>query len=163
MSAWAPYVIEALTYSPFMKKVEEFFPEENYSSEEKRNQEIIDPDEKKHKIKMISTAYYKPVRNQNQYAQGSYRKDVIMNGNGITYTGVTAQIGTVAADPSVIPLGSVIYVPGYGRAIVEDIGSAIKENRIDLFMGTGEKALKRCFAWGRKPVIVTILEWGNKD
>lgn len=50
-----------------------------------------------------------------------------------TYTGLFVRAGTVAVDPRVIPLGSLLYVEGYGFAIAADIGGAIKGNRIDLF------------------------------
>ncbi len=51
----------------------------------------------------------------------------------ITYTGVTVRHGAVAVDPNVIPLGTLLYVEGYGYAVAVDIGGAIKGNRIDLF------------------------------
>jgi len=51
----------------------------------------------------------------------------------MTYTGVSVRHGAVAVDPNVIPLGSLLYVEGYGYAVAVDIGGAIKGNRIDLF------------------------------
>lgn len=71
-----------------------------------------------------------------------------------TYTDVWPEKGTVAVDPRVIPLGTRLYIDGYGFAIAEDIGSSIKGNRIDLFMESKAEALK----WGRRPVRVFILE-----
>jgi len=158
---WAPYAVEALVESSFAQEAQKIFPEQSYN-QEAFDQEINQKPEG-YKMQVVSTAYYKPERNQNTYAQGSYRKDLRMNGNGVTYTEVVAKVGTVAADPSVIPLGSIIYIPGYGRAIVEDIGSAIKGKRIDLFMGNGEEALKKSFAWGKRSVTITILEWGDQN
>jgi 3D (Asp-Asp-Asp) domain-containing protein len=64
------------------------------------------------------------------------------------------QRGTVAVDPRVIPLGTRLYVPGYGEARAEDTGGAIQGYRIDLFFPTREEAL----AWGRRTVEVEILE-----
>ncbi|HWD40038.1 MAG TPA: 3D domain-containing protein [Fimbriimonas sp.] len=53
-------------------------------------------------------------------------------GTGRTATGERAKFGVVAVDPRVIPLGSVVYVEGYGLALACDTGGAIKGNRIDL-------------------------------
>ncbi len=51
---------------------------------------------------------------------------------GRTFTGTEVVHGTCATDPSVIPLGNYFYVPGYGMCHAEDIGGAIKGNKIDL-------------------------------
>jgi 3D (Asp-Asp-Asp) domain-containing protein/LysM repeat protein len=78
--------------------------------------------------------------------------------SGITKTGVNLKTNpdakVIAVDPSVIPLGSKVHVEGYGYATAEDIGGAIKGNRIDVFIPTQNGAL----AWGRKDVKVTILD-----
>jgi len=54
-------------------------------------------------------------------------------GYGITATGTRAHFGTVAVDPRVIPLGTRMYIPGYGYGTAEDTGGSIKGNIIDLF------------------------------
>ncbi|HYF78677.1 MAG TPA: S-layer homology domain-containing protein [Symbiobacteriaceae bacterium] len=59
----------------------------------------------------------------------------------VTYTGVIVRPGTVAVDPRVIPLGSLLYVEGYGYSVAADIGGAIKGERIDLFTHDFEEAL----------------------
>ena len=59
----------------------------------------------------------------------------------------------VAVDPKVIPLGSKIWVEGYGEAVAGDTGGAIKGNRIDVLVGSDSAANK----WGRKTVKVKIL------
>ncbi|MBJ7964099.1 SH3 domain-containing protein [Bacillus cereus] len=59
----------------------------------------------------------------------------------------------IAVDPEVIPLGSKVWVEGYGEAIAGDTGSAIKGNRIDVLMGSKSKAMN----WGRQTVKVKIL------
>lgn len=80
-------------------------------------------------------------------------------GFGITYTGVKVKKGIVAVDPKVIPLGTRLYiegvgnVPDYGYAVAADIGSAIKGNKIDLYMDNQSVVDK----WGRKKVKVYIL------
>ncbi len=59
----------------------------------------------------------------------------------------------IAVDSKVIPLGSKVWVEGYGEAIAGDTGSAIKGNRIDVLMGSKSKAMN----WGRQTVKVKIL------
>jgi peptidoglycan DL-endopeptidase CwlO len=71
-----------------------------------------------------------------------------------TATGMKAQHGVVAVDPTVIPLGTRLYVEGYGNAIAGDTGGAIKGNRIDLCFDT----LAECNAYGKRNVRVEILE-----
>ncbi|MBM7570625.1 3D domain-containing protein [Aquibacillus albus] len=78
--------------------------------------------------------------------------------SGITYTGINLledrNKKVIAVDPNVIPLGSEVYVEGYGRAIAGDIGGAIKGNRIDIHVPTKREA----FAWGVRRVEVEVLE-----
>ncbi|NLM38007.1 MAG: DUF348 domain-containing protein [Firmicutes bacterium] len=73
--------------------------------------------------------------------------------DGYTYTGKKATYGIAAVDPKVIPLGTKLYIEGYGFAAAEDIGSDIKGNRIDVCYDTVREAL----LWGRKRVKVYIL------
>ncbi|SDK18472.1 3D domain-containing protein [Sediminibacillus albus] len=78
--------------------------------------------------------------------------------SGITSTGIDLNANpnakVIAVDPKVIPLGSRVYVEGYGEAIAGDIGGAIKGNRIDLHVPTKSEA----YDWGRRTVDVTILD-----
>lgn len=81
------------------------------------------------------------------------------SGDGITASGTPTRrdIGgysTIAVDPRVIPLGSRVYVEGYGYAIADDIGGAIKGNIIDLFFPSESEAQN----WGRRSVRVYILK-----
>ena len=74
---------------------------------------------------------------------------------GITASGTKARKGTIAADTRYYPYGTVMKVPGYGKGVVEDIGSAIKgPNRIDVYFSTRKKALK----WGRQKLTVGVLQ-----
>ncbi|GAK10053.1 peptidoglycan-binding protein [Geomicrobium sp. JCM 19038] len=77
--------------------------------------------------------------------------------SGITATGIDLRndphANVVAVDPNVIPLGSRVYVEGYGEAIAGDTGGAINGNKIDLHVPTREEALN----FGRQTVSVTIL------
>ncbi|EUJ24165.1 LysM peptidoglycan-binding domain-containing protein [Listeria grandensis] len=59
----------------------------------------------------------------------------------------------IAVDPSVIPLGSKVYVEGYGEAIAADTGGAIKGNKIDVHLDS----VQACYNWGVKTVKVQIL------
>lgn len=78
--------------------------------------------------------------------------------SGTTYTGIDLRSNpnqkVIAVDPSVIPLGSRVWVEGYGEAIAGDIGGAIKGNIIDVFMADQQDALN----WGRKTVNIKILD-----
>ncbi|KGX91991.1 peptidoglycan-binding protein [Pontibacillus halophilus JSM 076056 = DSM 19796] len=78
--------------------------------------------------------------------------------SGITATGINLKSNpnqkVIAVDPSVIPLGSKVYVEGYGEAIAGDTGGAIKGNKIDVFIPNRSDALN----WGRKTVQVTIYK-----
>jgi 3D (Asp-Asp-Asp) domain-containing protein len=72
---------------------------------------------------------------------------------GITSSGTKAKKGTIAADIKYYPYGTIMKIPGYGKGVVEDIGSAIKgQNRLDVYMSSRKKALK----WGRKTLKVKI-------
>jgi 3D (Asp-Asp-Asp) domain-containing protein/uncharacterized protein YabE (DUF348 family) len=73
--------------------------------------------------------------------------------SGITKIGLAAGHGIVAVDPSVIPLGTHLYIPGYGRAVAGDTGGAIHGNRIDLGFNSDSDAMH----FGRRPVIVYLL------
>lgn len=81
---------------------------------------------------------------------------------GITYSGLKVHrdentISTIAADPEVFPLGTILYIPGYGYGIVADTGSAIKGNVIDLYFETKEDVFAQ---WGKKQLQVYIVESG---
>ncbi len=71
-----------------------------------------------------------------------------------TATGGRAGLGVIAVDPRVIPLGTRLFVPGYGYGIASDTGGAIKGARIDLCYETRSQAL----LWGRRAVTVIILD-----
>ncbi len=71
---------------------------------------------------------------------------------GRTASGLPVGIGVIAVDPTVIPLGTRVFVPGYGPAVAADVGSAIKGAIIDLWMPSAAKAR----AWGRRTVTITV-------
>ncbi|HTO24361.1 MAG TPA: 3D domain-containing protein [Gaiellaceae bacterium] len=71
---------------------------------------------------------------------------------GHTATGLPVGWGIVAVDPSVIPLGTKLTVPGYGEAVAADVGSGVRGAMIDLWFPT----LAQARAWGRRTVTVTL-------
>ena len=78
--------------------------------------------------------------------------------SGTTATGVNLHANpnakVIAVDPNVIPLGSKVYVDGYGYAVASDTGGAIKGNKIDVFFPSKSDA----YRWGRKTVKIKILD-----
>jgi 3D (Asp-Asp-Asp) domain-containing protein len=79
----------------------------------------------------------------------------------ITATGTTVRYGVAAADFSKLPAGTVLEIPGYGIAVVEDTGSALRKHdgyAIDVFMPTRGEAL----AWGRQHLDVKIVYMPEK-
>jgi len=74
--------------------------------------------------------------------------------SGITATGVPAHHGIVAVDPNVIPLGSTVYIQGYGVALAADVGGAIIGNKIDVCVEEYGEAIR----FGRRSVKVYVLD-----
>ncbi|MGN7476358.1 3D domain-containing protein [Solibacillus silvestris] len=101
-----------------------------------------DPSNVKKTIKMTATAY-------TANCKGC---------TGVTKTGLNLRknpsLKVIAVDPKIIPLGSKVWVEGYGIAVAGDIGGAIKGNKIDIFVNSKSTATK----WGRKQVTVKILK-----
>ncbi|MFN7253346.1 MAG: 3D domain-containing protein [Anaerobacillus sp.] len=80
---------------------------------------------------------------------------------GITFSGVTVKrdlYSTIAADTKVFPIGSILFIPGYGYGVVADTGSAIKGNKIDLYYETVQDVFDQ---WGKKEVEVYVVERGS--
>ena len=72
----------------------------------------------------------------------------------ITATGTKPKWGTIAVDPKIIPYGTKVYIPQFGRTfIANNTGGAIKGNKIDIFMNTK----KECYNWGRRTIEIQIL------
>jgi 3D (Asp-Asp-Asp) domain-containing protein len=71
---------------------------------------------------------------------------------GTTAVGIQTQPGIVAVDPTVIPLGAKMSIPGYGDGVAADTGSAVKGAIIDVWFPTIEEAR----AWGRRTVTITF-------
>lgn len=80
---------------------------------------------------------------------------------GITYSGSIVRrdlYSTIAADTSVFPLGTILYIPSYGFGVVADIGGGIKGEHIDLYFETIEDVYDR---WGKKRVQVYVIQQGD--
>jgi len=74
--------------------------------------------------------------------------------SGITASGRPAGHGIVAVDPRYIPLGTHLFIPGYGHALAGDTGGSIRGNRIDLGFVSHRDAL----SFGRRPIVVYVLK-----
>jgi 3D (Asp-Asp-Asp) domain-containing protein len=73
-----------------------------------------------------------------------------------TFMGMRTGKGVAAVDPRIIPLGSRLYIEGYGEAIAADTGGTIRGMRIDL----GFETVAECKRFGRRKVKVTVLPTG---
>jgi len=88
-------------------------------------------------------------------AAGERQLTVVATGysiRGTTATGLPTARGVVAVDPSVIPLGTKLSIPGYGEGVAADTGGAVRGNVIDLWFPSLTEAL----AWGRRTVTITL-------
>ncbi len=80
--------------------------------------------------------------------------------SGITRSGVPVEYGLVAADPTILPIGSWIQIDNpsqKGIYQVMDTGRLIKGKRIDIYLPTWHEAME----FGRQPVQVTVLKYGR--
>ena len=73
---------------------------------------------------------------------------------GLTAMGIEARHGVVAVDPDVIPLGTRLFIPGYGEALAADTGGAIQGNMIDLCMESYDEMED----FGRRDITVYVLQ-----
>jgi uncharacterized protein YabE (DUF348 family) len=93
----------------------------------------------KKKLSCIATAY------SNHYTTATGRMPVRNQGG----------LSTIAVDPSVIPLGSKVYVDGYGYAIAADTGGAIRGNKIDIYLNSSSE----CSTWGVRSVNLLVVAY----
>ncbi|OTX81589.1 enterotoxin [Bacillus thuringiensis serovar londrina] len=129
-------------------KEEERAREEAKAKEEERAKEASKNNiqSAKRELTVVATAY-----TADPSENGTYGGRVLTAmGHDLT---ANPNMRIIAVDPKVIPLGSKVWVEGYGEAIAGDTGSAIKGNRIDVLMGSKSKAMN----WGRQTVKVKIL------
>lgn len=95
------------------------------------------------KLRLTATAY------------GPYETDGSPWSGAYCYMGLPVREGIVAVDPSVIPLGTHLYIEGYGYAVAADIGGAIKGNRIDLFLNVPNEDLPH---FGMRDLTVLVVD-----
>lgn len=119
----------------------------------------IKPDAKNYRppkvVKMTTTGYCN-CRKCCQWRYTWLGKTVTLSGKpkkvGVTASGTRAHPGTIAADTSIYPFGTIIEIPGYGYGRVEDRGGAIKGQHIDLWFSRHRDALE----WGKKNTNVRV-------
>lgn len=90
--------------------------------------------------------------NGKTYSRKLVVKAYSYTGGGTTASGTRARVGEIAVDPSVIPLGTNVYIEGVGARRAEDTGGNIKGNTIDIYMDTQEE----CVRWGVRYVTIYI-------
>ena len=126
-----------------------------------RWQSVRPPSNAKPQMYRVVTTAYCPCRECCSWKRNWLGQAVISSGPnkgkakavGITASGTKARYGTIAADTSIFPFGTVIYIPGYGYGVVEDRGGDIKGYHIDLYYSSHQTALE----WGRE--IKKIKVW----
>ncbi len=102
------------------------------------------------------SAYYSPLQGQSRYVTGSYAGDIRLNGSGVNGAdGTPVSPGMIAAPPN-YQFGTKMYIPGIGTVAVHDRGGAIKGNRLDVWMGYGDKGLQRALSWGKRTLEVKV-------
>lgn len=112
----------------------------------------------------IISAYYSPLPNQVRYVTHSYSGDIRLNGGGVHGAdGSDVYPGMVAA-PNGYAFGTKMKIPGVGTVAVHDRGGAIVHagqkgnsyDRLDVWMGYGDKGLTRALSWGKKTLNVQV-------
>lgn len=116
------------------------------------------------------TAYYSPLPGQLKYVTGSYQGDIRLNGRGTNGADGTPVYPGMVAAPSKYSFGIKLSIPGIGVTAVHDRGGAIVEavdpndedasgpkfDRLDIWMGYGDKGLARALNWGFRTVECTV-------
>lgn len=90
--------------------------------------------------------------NGKSYSRKLVVKAYAYTGGGRTAMGTKARVGEIAVDPSVIPLGTNVYIEGVGARRAEDTGGNIKGNTIDIYMNSQSQ----CIKWGARYVTIYI-------
>ncbi|MFC1600387.1 peptidoglycan-binding protein, partial [Patescibacteria group bacterium] len=110
------------------------------------------------------SAYYSPIEGQEKYVTGSLEGDIRLNGSGVNSADGTPVYPGMIAAPSTYAFGTKMNVPGIGIVAVHDRGGAIVHagergqyyDRLDIWMGYGDKGLGRALNWGKRNVEVTV-------
>ena len=104
----------------------------------------------------VISAYYSPIQGQNKYVTGSLAGDIRLNGSGVNGADGTGVYPGMIAAPSTYAFGTKMEIPGIGTVAVHDRGGAIKNNRLDVWMGYGDVGLQRAIKWGKRSVNVKV-------
>lgn len=102
--------------------------------------------EAKTKPLVVKTTIVEPSNSLRFVATAYSLRGKMANGQGV-------HAGAIAADPKVLPLGSVVHIEGMGTFIVKDTGGKIKGRIIDIWMSSTKNALK----WGRRSVVLKVI------
>lgn len=109
------------------------------------------------------SAYYSPLPCQSRYTTGSYEGDIRLNGNGVHGADGTDVYPGMIAAPRSYAFGTKMDIPSIGIVAVHDRGGAIVASnapgyydRLDVWMGYGDKGLKRALNWGKRTVEVVV-------
>ena len=105
------------------------------------------------KVTVTATGYTAGVESTGKYANDPEY--------GITYSGIKVKrdlYSTIAADLNVFPIGTILFIPGYGYGVVADKGGAIQGNRLDLYYETVADVYKQ---WGKKTLEVYVVQKGS--
>lgn len=124
---------------------------------EQKEESEIPLEEKKEQVKNTDTTVESVKQNYQELVVEATAYTAYCKGcSGITKTGINLRsnpkLKVIAVDPKVIPLGSKVWVEGYGEAIAGDTGGAIKGNKIDVFIPSKTDA----YTWGRKQVKIKV-------
>lgn len=121
--------------------------------EQPKPQQAQQSQEQKPQSSSVASAGYENWRKMTVEATGYSNVADETGGGSITAIGSGVRWGIIAVDPRVIPLGSKVYIPAFGRTfIAEDTGGAIKGNIIDIFFDHGDKARE----WGRRSIEIYV-------
>lgn len=127
---------------------------------------VIKTESKDERVEPKSAVFYMGKTGFSGASRGSYTRAKVMSveataylphdgsSTGRTATGRKAAYGIIATDPKVIPLGTLVFVEGYGLALAADTGGAIKGNRIDVCVHSRKEAMQ----WGRKTVKIHVFK-----
>jgi 3D (Asp-Asp-Asp) domain-containing protein len=117
---------------------------------EKRIKELLESGHYYERIIRV-TGYYSPLPDQVKFATGSYRGDIILNGRGIMGSDTTPVYIGMAAGPPHMEFGTNVIIEDLGKFnlpkiyTIHDRGGAIKGNRLDIWVGKGEQAMKKAY------------------
>lgn len=119
----------------------------------------------------VITAYYSPLPGQSSYLNGSYEREIYVNGKGTNGASGHEVFEWMLAAPKNYPFGTKIYFEWYGIGEVQDRGWAIvpagerwyKHDRIDIWMGYGDEGLARAKTWGKRTIKWKIVVPSSKN